>query len=110
MPFHTSCADIAALLLVILDLIAMQFSVWDPLPRLVLFSTRLSWRGEKFGSVTFDKIKIDPGGRKDVPKPEFPGLKKVHGEGEEAWALKDKSGTSLLKLRFVLKQTQSPGF
>ena len=51
----------------------------------------------------FDPITLDPGGRKDVPNPEFPGLRKEHGEGEEAWDLKDKSGTSLLKLRFVLK-------
>ena len=55
-------------------------------------------------------MRLDPGGRKDVPKPEFPGLKKEHGEGEEAWALKDESGTSLLKLSFVLKETKSPGF
>jgi hypothetical protein len=42
-----------------------------------------------------------------VPEPEFPGLKKEHGEGEEQWALKDESGTSLLKLRFVLKETRT---
>ena len=43
-----------------------------------------------------------------MPKPEFAGLKKEHGEGEEAWGLKDESGTSLLKLRFVLKETKTP--
>ena len=102
---HIICADIAALLLVILDVIAMQFSVLDPLPLLLVSLTRLSWQGEKFGSVTFDPITLDPGGRKDVPEPEFLGLKKNHGEGEEAWNLKDESGTSLLKLRFVLKDT-----
>jgi hypothetical protein len=48
---------------------------------------------------------LDPGGRKDVPKPNFPGLKKERGEGEEAWNLKDKTGKSLLTLRFVLKDT-----
>ena len=47
---------------------------------------------------------LDPDGRKDVPKPEFLGLRKGHGEGEEAWALKDESGTVLLELRFVLKE------
>jgi hypothetical protein len=31
---HTSCADTAAFLLVILDLFAMHFSVFDPLPGL----------------------------------------------------------------------------
>ncbi len=31
---HTSCADTAALMLVILDLMAMHFSVFDPLPGL----------------------------------------------------------------------------
>jgi hypothetical protein len=92
----------AALLLVILDLIALQFSIEDPLHLLVLFKTRLSWRGEKFGSDTFDPIRLDPGGWTDVPNPEFLGLRKRRGEGEEAWALKDESGTSLLKLRFVL--------
>ena len=45
-----------------------------------------------------------------MPKPGFPGLRKEKGEGEEAWALKDEAGTSLLKLRFVLKETLSPGF
>jgi hypothetical protein len=53
---------------------------------------------------------LNPGGRKDVPEEEFPGLMKVHGEGEEAWTLKDESGTSILKLRFLLKNTQSPFF
>ena len=55
--------------------------------------------------MTFDRITIDPVGRKDVPKPEFPGLRKQREEGEEAWALKDEYGMSLLKLRFVLKNT-----
>jgi hypothetical protein len=55
--------------------------------------------------VTFDTITLDPGGRKDVPTPEFLGLRKGHGQGEEAWAFKDESGTVLLKLRFVLKET-----
>ena len=55
-------------------------------------------------------ITLDPGGRKDVPKPEFLGLRKGYGEGKEEWALKDESGTSLLKLRFVLKETYAPFF
>ncbi len=55
--------------------------------------------------MTFDTITLDAGGRKDVPNPEFLGLRKKHGEGEEAWNLKDEAGTSLLKLRFVLKDT-----
>ncbi len=36
MRHHISCADFAALLLVILDVIAMSFSVIDPLALLLL--------------------------------------------------------------------------
>ncbi len=52
--------------------------------------------------MTFDPIRLDPGGGTDVPNPEFLGLRKRFGEGEEAWALKDEAGTSILKLRFIL--------
>jgi hypothetical protein len=54
---------------------------------------------------SWDAITLDAGGRKAVPNPEFLGLRKNHGEGEEAWNLKDEAGKSLLKLRFVLKDT-----
>ena len=53
----------------------------------------------------FDSISLEPGDQKDEPKPGFLGLKKERGEEEEAWALKDKSATTVLKLRFVLKKT-----
>ena len=59
--------------------------------------------------MTFDQIRLDPGGRQEVPKPLFPGLRTERGEGEEAWTLKDDSGTSLLKLRIVLKETHLLG-
>ena len=59
--------------------------------------------------MTFDPLRLDPGGKQEVPKQHFPGLSKGRGEGEEAWALKDESGTSLLKLRFVLKETHLLG-
>jgi hypothetical protein len=55
--------------------------------------------------VTFDAFRLGPCAKQEVPKQHFPGLRKGRGEGEEAWALKDESGTSLLKLRFVLKET-----
>ena len=55
---------------------------------------------------TVDSVKLKAGGERY--ELQFP-LQMEAGEKEDSWGLKDKSGKTLLRLRFALLQTEAAG-